>query len=236
MSIPRSRDGARSLRMRWHLGRGPRRTWVLLTMSAGTAALRRLRLVLLQALVVVCMPVFAADENAAAQRARIARERAVVERQAQAAQAACADRFAVTACVDRVMADRRERLRQLDRERALLDDELRKRRAAERTAQIEQRQIELGQEPPSAPARTRSPAAASAPRGPTSAAAARATANEAAASQSEADAAERAAASARRAALAEAHRSAVEKRNRERAAQHAPSPPLPQAPQAPASR
>ena len=218
-------------------GPGTEKDVGLLTMSAGAAALRRLRLVLLQALVAACMPVLAADENAAAQRARIARERAAVERQAQAAQAACAERFAVTACVDRVMADRRERLRQLDRERALLDDELRKRRAAERTAQIEQRQVELA-----AGTAVRAGADAIArcgigaqgrrrrPQRP------RATANEAAASQSEADAAERAAASARRAAQAEAHRSAVEKRNRERAAQHAPSPPLPQAPQAPASR
>ncbi len=237
MSIPRSRDGERSRSMLRRLGRVPKTLWNRLTSTAGAGALRGLRLLpVLQAMAVACMPVLAADDNAAAQRERIARERAAVERQAQAAQAACAQQFAVTACVDRVMADRRERLRQLDRERALLDDELRKRRAAERTARIEQRQVELAQEPPSAPVRTRSPAAASAPRGATSSAAARASANEAAASQSEADAAERAAASARRAAQAEAHRNAVEKRNRERAAQHAPSPPLPQPPQAPASR
>jgi hypothetical protein len=200
------------------------------------AALRGSRLLLLLTGVASCIPVLAADGSATAQRARIARDRAAVEREAQAAQAACAEQFAVTACVDHVKADRRDRLRQLDRERALLDDELRKRRASERAAHIEQHQAELGQRPASTPVRARPPAAAVAPKSPTPSETAKAAANEAAAAKNEADAAERAAASARRASEAEAHRIAVEKRNRDRAAQRTPSPPLPQPPQVPASR
>jgi colicin import membrane protein len=236
MSIPRSLDGESSLSRSWRRGLAARPVWPLMISVGCAAALRGLTLLLLLTSVAFCVPALAADDSAAAQRARIARERAAVEREAQAAQAACAEQFAVTACVDRVKADRRERLRQLDHERALLDDELRKRRASERAAQIEQRQAELGQQPASTPARTRPPAADVAPKSPMPSAAAKAAANEAAAAQSEADAAERAAASARRASEAEAHRIAVEKRNRDRAAQRTPSPPLPQPPQAPASR
>jgi hypothetical protein len=184
-----------------------------------------------------CLPLMAAEGDAAAQYERIARERAAVEHQAQVAQAACAQQFAVTACIDHALTDRRERLRQLDRERAVLDEELRKRRAVERAARILQRQAELAQEPASTPVRARSPVTTVEPKASAPSAAARAAAHDAAASQSQAEASERAAASARRAAQAAAHRIVVEQRLRDRAAKHASSPPLsPAPPQAPASR
>jgi len=237
MSIPRLLDCA------WaptasHPGPTP---WpgrpVVTSARSGATAVSGVRaLLLLLALAAACVPVLADANNAAAQQERIARERATVEHEAQAAQAACAQQFAVTACVDRVKADRRERLRQLDRERALLDDELRKRRAAERVGQIEQRKAEQGQEQPAVSVRTRSPTAGVAPKAPARTAEAGAAAHEAAASQSEADASERAAASAQRAAQAQEHRIAVERRNRDRAALHAPAASLPQPPQAPASQ
>jgi hypothetical protein len=78
---------------------------------------------------VAALPAWSTDE-AVEQRRRITAERASIEAQARAAQTACAGQFAVTACVDRVRAERRERVRRLDREVAVLDAEDRKRRAA----------------------------------------------------------------------------------------------------------
>ncbi len=187
-------------------------------------------------LVAACCPTFAVADETALQRERIAREHAAVERQAQLAQAACAREFAVTACMDRAKAVRREQLQQLDRERAVLDRELRRQRAAGRAEQIEQRQTPRGNEQPVPAPRTRSPAAVIAPkphgRSPASAAAA----HEAAASQSQVQASARADAAARRAEQAEAHRVAVEQRNRDLARRRAPAAPLPPPPPSAASR
>ena len=66
-------------------------------------------------------PVAAAPDAEAQERERIVQERLVVERDAEAAQAACAKKFAVTDCINRVKAQRRERLQPLDRELAALD-------------------------------------------------------------------------------------------------------------------
>ena len=167
-----------------------------------------------------------APDEAAAHLERIARERALVEREAQAAQAACAPQFAVTACVDRVKAERRQRLLQLDRERAVLDEAQRKRRAADRLAQMERREAARAQQQPKVTVRTREAAApASAPLNPQPATAEppRRVATEPA----DAQATTRAAAAARRASEAAAHRSAIEKRNLERAKQRPPAKPLP---------
>lgn len=176
----------------------------------------------------------AAPDPAAAQRERITRERQAVEREARAAQQACATQFAVTDCVNRAKAERRERLRPLDRELALLDDELRKRRAAERLAKLQQRQASRPETPPEVSVRTRQAAApdaasaasaASAPPRPPQRSPA---AQQAAASQADAAAAQRAAAAARRVEQAQAHRAVVEQKNVERARQREPAKPLPQ--------
>ncbi|MDP1691272.1 MAG: hypothetical protein Q8L49_04845 [Burkholderiaceae bacterium] len=172
----------------------------------------------------------AADTDTdAAQRQRIARERATIERAMQVAQAACATQFAVTACVDGVKAERRQRLQTLDRQRAVLDDELRKRRAAERIEQIRRRQAARADERPQVSVRARSPAAseaaAAAPAPEPSLDAALAS-RQAAPAQAQAGAAARAAA-ARRASDAAAHRNAVDKRNQVRAKQREPARPLP---------
>jgi len=174
-------------------------------------------------------PLWAGDDQTA-QRERIVRERAAVMREAEAAQAACARQFAVTACVDRVKAERRERLQSLSRERALLDEELRKRRAAQRLAQIEQRQAERAGQPPEVAVRTRAaPASAPAQRAAQSPDATLA-AREAAQAQADVQAAQRATAAARRASEAQAHRAEVEQRNRDRARQRKPAAPLPTPP------
>jgi len=176
-------------------------------------------------------PAAAAPDPAAAQRERITRERQAVEREARAAQQACATQFAITDCVNRAKAERRERLRPLDRELALLDDELRKRRAAERLAQLQQRQASRPETPPEVSVRTRkasAPDAASAASAPPRPPQRSPAALQAAASQADAAAAQRAAAAARRVEQAQAHRAVVEQKNVERARQREPAKPLPQ--------
>ena len=181
------------------------------------------------------LAVQSAAPNEAAERERIARQRSQVERESQAAQAQCATQFVITACVERVRAERRERMQVLDRQRAILDDEWRKRRAAERVEQIRQRQASAAEARPEVTVRTRTPAA-SAPvanahgsaRSPEAVLAER----QAAASQAAALAGQRASAAKRRADETEAHRLAVEKRNQARANSHAPSKPLPSPPAA----
>jgi len=185
----------------------------------------------------------AADvDTGAAQRERIERERALVERESQAAQAACASQFAVTACIDRAKAERRRRLQELDRQRAVLDDDARKRRAADRIERIRQRQAGAADAQPSLTVRARTPAAdaadavgpadgtASAGNGrpATRPSAAASAAREAAEAQAESNAAQRAAAAAGRASAAAAHRRAIEKRSEERKARKGrPAAPLP---------
>lgn len=172
----------------------------------------------------------AAPEPSAAQRERIAKDRRAVERDAQQAQQACTQQFAVTDCVNRAKAERRERLRPLEQEQALLDETVRKRRAAERLAQIQLRQAAQSTAPPEVAVRARRPAASA----PLAAELARPEAprHAAAAGAAETDAARRADATARRAEQAQAHRVAVEEKNRRRAAQRVPAKPLPLPPAA----
>jgi len=188
-------------------------------------------------LAILVQPAGAAPDPAAAQRERIAQARLAVERDARAAQAACTQRFAVTDCINQVKAERRARLQPLDRERAMLDDDLRKRRAAERLAEIQRRQAARIDARPEVSVRSRKPAAsepaasAAEPRhSPEQVVAA----HRAAASQAGSAAAQRAAAAARRNEQAQAHRLAVEKRNQVRAQQREPAKPLP-LPAAPAA-
>ena len=181
-----------------------------------------------------------AADSEASQRERIARDRAAIESDAQTAQKRCAQRFAVTDCVDRVKAERRQRLQPLDRELAALDDAQRKRRAAERMAQIQQRQASQVDVKPEVSVHKRK-AVASEPAGPVNAASESVEPDvrsgaQAPAAQAEAEAAKRAAASARRAEKAKTHRLEVEQRNAERAKQGSPPASLPVPPAPAASR
>ena len=190
---------------------------------------------LLLALAALASPAGAAPDAASPVRERIARERLVIERETQAARAACAGQFAVTDCIDRVNAERRLRRQPLDRESAVLDDELRKRRAAERTAQIAQRQAARSIEVPAVSVHSRQPSARQAPASasvPTGSPQAVVAAHEVAASQAAVKAAQRATAAALRTEQAQAHRRVVEERNRARTQQREPAKPLPTAPAA----
>ena len=185
------------------------------------------------------LAVAAAVDGDPAAHDRISRDRAVVQREAQLAQAACAQAFAVTACVDRVKAERRTRLKQLDLERAALDEQARRRRAAERLELVRQRQAASEGEPPALTVRARAPVAsqpAATPAPASRSAAASAQAHQAAASQAAVEASRRVAAAAQRASQAQQHRAAIEERNQSRAKQHPPAAPLPVPPALPASR
>lgn len=177
-----------------------------------------------------CALAGATELAATAEINRIGRERGAVERDSKAAQAACAERFAVNACIERVKAERRERLQQLDRERAAIDDERRKQRAAERAAELVQRKADRTTPSPGKAARVaKQSASAPEPGRPRRSDSPK---REAAAMEVEALAARRAEASTRRATQAQAHREEVERRNRVNAASKAPSKPLPVLPAA----
>jgi colicin import membrane protein len=81
----------------------------------------------------------AATAYAADERARIAQERRQAEALYDARQRACQSEFAVTACVDRAKAERRTTLEQLAQQQAVLDDQQRRLRAAQRMQQIHEK-------------------------------------------------------------------------------------------------
>ena len=165
-----------------------------------------------------------------AELARIAGARAAVERDARVAQAACAERFAATSCVERVKAERRERLQQLSRERAAIDDARRKQRAVERAVGQRQREADRNDAAPDKAARlAKPPASAPAPTRPHRTDTGQ---REAAAVKAEAAAARRVEESSLRAAQAHAHREAVAQRNQLSATAKAPGKPLPVPPAA----
>jgi colicin import membrane protein len=180
------------------------------------------------------LPVAAAD-NAAAERERIARERAHVEAKARAGEAACAREFAVSACTKGVRTERRAALQQLDRQRALLDDAQRKQRAAERLARIRQRQDAAARavEKPSVEVKSRQKAAPAAERtaqeirAEESAREQRSQAAKSTLQLEDAKAARRAAAARERERQAAAHREQAEQRRREREMKKPPSAGLP---------
>lgn len=185
--------------------------------------------------------VFAADDHAA-ERARIERERIDVEARARVAERNCAERFVVAPCLKQVRGERRSALRQLKHQGAVLDDALRKRRAAERQARIEQRHEAQAREDeqrvaPAAAASKRAPRAANAAPADDASSSAAAPRRALGTATSAAEAARRAHAAKQRAHDAAAHRAAVEQRNRERAAQRPPQPslPVPDLPPAPAA-
>lgn len=173
--------------------------------------------------------------SASAQRARIAREIAAIDAQARSAEAACAQQFAVSACLRQVRSERRLAVRQLERQRAVLDDAERREKAAQRMERVRQRQEQDAKDDarPKVELRTRN-AGATPAVAPASAAQdrpdgvpGREAKSAAAASAAQAQADRRVQATARRASEAQAHRDAVEKRNRERAATKPAAAPLP---------
>ena len=198
------------------------------------AALARGGLIAIAFTTAVC-----AADGTAGQRVRIGAERAEIERAAQAAEQACTQRFAITACVERVKVERHQRLQRLDAELAQIDEAQRRRLAAQRVAELEARAARLGQAPATPRAATvrevgsAASAATSASRAGESL---RRQAAERAVERADEQAAQRAAQTARREAQARAHRDEVERRNRERARQRVPAQPLPIPAAAAASR
>lgn len=93
-----------------------------------------------------------ADETV--ERERIARERAEATARFEQRQRECAQRFAVTACVDAARAEHRQTLLQLRRQEGVLDEAQRKQRAAQRMQAIEEKrraEQERASAPPATP-------------------------------------------------------------------------------------
>jgi len=77
-----------------------------------------------------------AATSAAAERERIARERADVRAALAKQEAACQERFVVTPCIEAARRAEREALARLRRQEVLLDEQARKQRAADRAQAI----------------------------------------------------------------------------------------------------
>ncbi len=108
---------------------------------------------------------------AESERNRITAERKATAAKFDAEERACADRFAVTACVDDVRARRRVALAPLRERELKLDEADRQQRAQERRSAIARRQADAAQRAPAPPepeARVRQPllGASAAPRAP----------------------------------------------------------------------
>ena len=71
------------------------------------------------------------------QREDLAKRRAAVHADAQAGRESCYQQFAVTACIERIEAQRREELDHIRRQEVALNDQERKARAAARVSAIE---------------------------------------------------------------------------------------------------
>lgn len=84
-------------------------------------------------------------------RAGIAAERAALAQRFDAEERACAERFAVYACVEEVRARRRAALAPLREQELRLDEAERRRRADERRAAVAQKQAEVARRPPPPP-------------------------------------------------------------------------------------
>lgn len=184
------------------------------------------------ALLGFCLAHAATPRGDAAERERIAAERAVVETRFAEERLACQRNFVVTSCVDAARKRERDGLAGLRRQEALLDEAQRRQRAAERLAAIrakvsaedDRRRVQGAQPRRERPLPLpRPPAAGSvAPSRAASAPAERATtatADREARSRARFDARQR---------EARAHREAAQRRSEQRAKQgRAPAAPLP---------
>jgi hypothetical protein len=170
----------------------------------------------------------------AAERQRIAAERAEVEKAFAAREAECRERFIVTSCLDAARRDRRDAMERLRQQQVVLDEAQRKQRAAERIEDIRNKVSADDAKRREAQARVRSREARLQEQAQRSEAAASAGP---AASQPDRAArrpppspkppAQRASEYERRQTDAKEHRAAVERRNAERTAKGKPSKPLP---------
>ena len=101
--------------------------------------MRRLALRALGLAVIQLALLAPAQADEATERARISRERAEAQARFEQRQRECAQRFAVTPCVEEARAEHRQALLQLRRQEGVLDEAQRKQRAAARLAAIEEK-------------------------------------------------------------------------------------------------
>jgi colicin import membrane protein len=199
----------------------------------------RLRLAAGLLLIVVSGMACAADAldlRADRERQRAVNERRRIEADYTARVRQCESQFVVTSCIEEARAQRREALDRLTQQQAVIEDALRKQRAAERMERLQEKQKQAAErrDAPPAPPRvvrrggTAASAAASAPAPQVlqlppshTPSAAEQQRNRAAYEKRQKDAAE--------------HRATVEQRNALRAAEHKPAAPLPVPPAASAA-
>ena len=91
------------------------------------------------AIVLAASAVHAQEPDAAVERARIKAEREVAEGRYAEAQKVCRGKFAVNDCLDRARRDHNEAVSGLKLQERVLDDAERKRRAADRQREIDER-------------------------------------------------------------------------------------------------
>jgi colicin import membrane protein len=101
--------------------------------------MRRCALLPLAAFFGVLMASAHAQLDVAAERARIAQERAAAGERLREREKACATRFVVTSCVEAARREHRETLAPLKQQEFLLDDAQRQLRAAQRRAQLQEK-------------------------------------------------------------------------------------------------
>jgi hypothetical protein len=106
---------------------------------------------LLAGALAVALPARAAGADDA-ERHRIAEERAAIEARYAARQRECQDRFVVTSCVDDAKAERRHGLDELRARQLKLDEEQRRGRTAERSAELAAKAADDARREKSAPA------------------------------------------------------------------------------------
>lgn len=171
----------------------------------------------------------ALDMRVEQERARVAAEKQRVESVYEAKLRQCQSQFIVTSCIDDARAERREAMDRLSQQQAVMDDALRKQRAAERLETLQEKREAATRRRETA--RTQVVERAPSRSAPASSALPRAYAEGASHPRPEApNAAERernAAAFQARQRAAAAHRESVERRNAKRAAGHKGAAPLP---------
>ncbi len=165
----------------------------------------------------------AAPDTDAAERARIAADREVVEARFEAAKRDCEARFVVNNCLEQARQERRLALHPLQRQTHLLDDARRRARAVERLRVIQERESAAAAKPALAAPAPASAASATTTKPPVQRAVRPAPSASAAPQAAE----RRAAQQQQRLRAAQAHQQAVQARNARRDAQRPPAAGLP---------
>jgi colicin import membrane protein len=90
------------------------------------------------------------QQDAAEERARIARERSAADQRLREQEKACEARFVVTSCVEAARQTHRDTVAPLRQQEFLLDDAQRQQRAAQRRAELQEKAVQTNSDKPGA--------------------------------------------------------------------------------------